>query len=104
MLYLSNAIASGMLPEGTVTKKYVTVEEAKAIVRCHDFVSCVGHENTAALFSSILSYPVSMNRVNVSLAKGDSVVVGEYSGPRLPEGATSLPEGATIRWAIYSIA
>ena len=103
MLYLNNAIASGMLPEGTITKRYLTVEEAKAIVRCHDFTSCVGHENTAALFSNILSYPVSMNRVNVSLAQGDSVLVGEYSGPRLPEGATSLPDGATIKWCVYTI-
>ena len=27
-----------------------------------------------------------------------------YYGPRLPEGATSLPEGATVEWAMVVIA
>lgn len=103
MLYLNNAIASGMLPEGILSKKYITVEDAKNIVRTHDFTSCVGHENTAGLFTNILSYPVSMNRVNINLEPGDFLLVGEYSGPRLPEGATSLPDGAAIKWCVYTI-
>ena len=28
--------------------------------------------------------------------------MGQYSGPRLPEGSTSLPEGATIKWYLIS--
>ena len=104
MLYLSNAIASGMLPEGTLRKQYLTLEDAKKVVRVHEFKSVVGHQNTADLFSSTLEFPIHMNRVNISLFPGDEILVGEYSGPRLPEGATSLPEGAVIRWAIYSIA
>jgi hypothetical protein len=42
--------------------------------------------------------PVPTNRATVSLKKGDTVVVGQYRGSRLPEGATTLPEGATIQW------
>lgn len=45
-----------------------------------------------------LGHPVPMNRVNVQLHPGDSALVGQYTGPRLPEGATQLPEGARILW------
>lgn len=60
--------------------------------------SAVGHTDTAAVFASQLGMPVPTNRATVSLKKGDTVVVGQYRGPRLPEGATTLPEGATIQW------
>jgi hypothetical protein len=31
---------------------------------------------------------------------GEGVLVAQYRGPRLPEGATELPEGATIEWYV----
>jgi hypothetical protein len=34
----------------------------------------------------------------VKLNQGTRLLVGQYDGPRLPEGATSLPEGATLTW------
>ena len=60
--------------------------------------SAVGHADTAAVFSSELSMTVPANRLNVSLTKGDRAIIGQYRGPRLPEGTTTLPEGATIMW------
>lgn len=60
--------------------------------------SAVGHELTAAVFSAVLGVPVACRRETVCLPYGARVVVGQYRGPRLPEGATSLPEGATIEW------
>ncbi len=62
--------------------------------------SVVGHADTAALFSAILSRPVTVNRVSVKLARDHRLLVGQYIGPRLPEGATTLPEGARIEWWI----
>lgn len=47
---------------------------------------------------SILVRPVVANRVNVKLEPGVLILVGQYIGPRLPEGATTLPEGASIEW------
>jgi hypothetical protein len=32
------------------------------------------------------------------LAPGDVLLVGQYVGPRPPEGTTELPEGAEVRW------
>lgn len=33
-----------------------------------------------------------------------SAIVGQYDGPRLPEGAIALPEGASIRWVFVYVA
>ena len=60
--------------------------------------SVVGHADTAALFSKILGREIATNRESVKLVRGDILLIGQYIGPRLPEGATELPENATIEW------
>lgn len=62
--------------------------------------SCVGHVDAAALYSEILGIDVAFNRCQTQVAKGEEVIVGQYVGPRLPEGATTLPEGAEIKWLL----
>jgi hypothetical protein len=79
------------------------IDDPKRLIQDHtarggQVVSAVGHADTAAVFSTILGFPVEPNRVNVRLAPGDIALVGQYVGPRLPEGATTLPHGATIEW------
>lgn len=61
-------------------------------------VSAVGHPDTAALFSNLLGVEVPPNRISLLMGRWDVILVGQYNGPRLPEGCTTLPEGATIRW------
>lgn len=65
-----------------------------------DVESAVGHADTAAVFSNILGFPVRPNRISVKLTKDTKALIGQYVGPRLPEGATELPEGARIEWWI----
>lgn len=65
--------------------------------------SAVGHAETAAVFESILNLPVHVNRINVHLKPGDKAIVGQYTGPRLPEGARALPEGAALHWLAVEI-
>lgn len=60
--------------------------------------SVVGHADTSALFSAILDRPIAVNRVSVKLEQDTLLLVGQYQGPRLQEGATTLPEGASIEW------
>lgn len=59
--------------------------------------SAVGHADTAAVLSSLLGKEIPCNRVNVSFTEG-SVLVAQLQGGRLPEGATTLPEGFTFKF------
>ena len=68
------------------------------------FTSIVGHADTAAVFSSLLGLDVPTNRATFLLEEGVTLFVGQYKGPRLPEGATSLPEGAKVEWAMVTLA
>lgn len=65
--------------------------------------SCVGHADTAAVFADVLGVPVGCVRATVTLQPGETVLVGQYKGPRLPEGACTLPEGATIQWLLVGL-
>lgn len=86
---------------GAFTFKEVT--QAVAASLAAGCVSAVGHADTAAVFSSVLGVEVPCNRATVALKEGDVALVGQYSGPRLPEGANCLPEGATIKWFIVGV-
>ena len=66
-------------------------------------ISVVGHADTANLFSNLLGMPIPMNRVSITLNRGDTIIVGQYTGPRLPEGTSVLPEGASITWMCINV-
>lgn len=78
-------------------------EDVKFIVseclRAGTIESCIGHSDTARLFSSILGIELPVNRMSIKLDNSNErILVGQYTGQRLPEGSTTLPEGATIEW------
>lgn len=121
MLYISNAFALSMLdreaqrgtPGGYVPRSGDVplerarvprpVEDPAAIIADHEahgqaVVSIIGHQDTAAVFSAILGRDLIANRATVRLGPDDRLLVGQYIGPRLPEGATTLPVGASIEW------
>jgi len=109
MRYLTNAFSLNMFPstdrEGEFLLKSagihtipLTEAEVAEMLEGQTFVSVVGHAATASLFSALLGTPVSENRQTVVLENGDELIVGQYTGPRLPEGATRLPPEARIRW------
>ena len=103
-MLLLNAFSLNMV-EGfpaVVSAKEISVDEARTALT-GGFTSAVGHADTAAVFSNVLEMDVANNRLTVSLAKGQTVIVGQYIGPRLPEGASLLPEGATIKWLLVSV-
>ncbi len=59
--------------------------------------SAIGHADTARVLG------VPMNRVNVSLRKGDTAYVAQLVGGRLPEGTTTLPEGFSFKFIKVSV-
>lgn len=97
-MHLLNAFSLNMIVAFpvTVVVREIPLEEAREMALTAN--SAVGHADTAAVFAAVLGLPVPANRVNVILQKGDNCLVGQYRGPRLPEGATALPPGATIQW------
>jgi hypothetical protein len=61
-------------------------------------ISVIGHADTAAVISAVLGRDLQADRRSISLGMDDLLLVGQYIGPRLPEGATALPEGARLEW------
>lgn len=99
--YLGNALSLGMLdlPVTTLLCRRISVDEVREILTgTANWSSCVGHADTSALLSQLLGFEVPLRRVSTSLVTGDKIIVAQYNGPRLPEGAKSLPEGASLRW------
>ena len=101
-MFLLNAFSLNMLV-GNADVVVREVSQKVAAILADACVSAVGHADTAAVFSSVLGVTVPCNRATVALKEGDVALVGQYSGPRLPEGCSSLPEGATIKWLVVGV-
>lgn len=108
-LFILNAFSLSMLQanslwtDNRLAIRHLADDEARRLLEVcaeakYRLVSGVGHADTARVFSNILGTEVPMNRVSIDFGGGDLLLIGQYSGPRLPEGATELPEGAAIRW------
>lgn len=98
MEYMSNAFSLSMVGEATLQVSFIDCQDvASALSRGN--VNCViGHTDTAAIVSGILGINIPPKRENIRLNFGDILFVAQYIGPRLPEGATTLPEGAKIEF------
>ena len=101
-MFLLNAFSLNMLT-GNADLHVRQVSLGVARYLAIDATSAVGHADTASVFADVLGVDVPCNRTSVTLNKGDLALVGQYSGPRLSEGATKLPEGATIKWVVVRV-
>lgn len=103
----------GFYPEGN---KYEFLFEHIRVAHIlhEDVVNCIGHadlcrilyidENIGLLCPDGCGYmKMEPNRVNVHLNPGDTLYVAQVMGGRLPEGATKLPEGTTIKFLKVAI-
>jgi len=92
--FLTNAFSIQML-SGPATVRFdeIAPEEIPA-----DVISAVGHADTAAVLTNILGFEVPMNRINVTLDENTELFVAQLVGGRLPEGATTLPEGFKFKF------
>lgn len=93
-----------MLPEDFLgNASMLSIEPVTADAIPDDAVSAIGHADTAAILSDMLGRKIEHNRVNVSLSRDTVLYVAQVTGGRLPEGATTLPEGIEIRFYRVSI-
>jgi len=108
MLYLSNAFSLNMLPREWRRYEFVPLSPAEAAVLAYilrdRLQNVIGHADTAAVVASVLQAEVAglelpaPQRATVRLERDDEVIIAQYTGPRLPEGATQLPEGARLEF------
>ena len=68
-----------------------------------EFVSAVGHADTAAVLADTLGVSVPANRVSVKLDADTELVVAQLVGGRLPEGSTTLPEGFSFKFVSVTL-
>jgi len=86
-IFLLNAFSLQMISELPCEVRISEVDSLPS-----GLTSAIGHQDTA----NVLGVP--MNRINVSLAKGDVAYVAQLVGGRLPEGSTTLPEGFRFKY------
>ena len=101
-MFILNAFSLNMIVgNADIVVREVAINVAASLAPA--CISAVGHADTAAVFSHVLGVEIPCNRATVALKEGDVALVGQYIGPRLAEGATSLPEGATIKWVVVAV-
>ncbi|MEM4360018.1 MAG: DUF1874 domain-containing protein [Candidatus Bilamarchaeaceae archaeon] len=97
-----NSISINMLPPGTgaCTMKIqaISLEEARSLISAKA-ESYIGHEDLCRILKG-MGLDVPFNRANFVAKDGDVALVVQYRGPRLPEGATRLPAGASLEFYI----
>lgn len=96
---LANAFSLQMIEKLPAAINVMEISKDVAVeILKNGFVSAIGHEDTAKILTDKLGLPVAHARVNFSLNKDTLLIVAQVVGGRLPEGATSLPAGTSIKF------
>ena len=99
---VGNVLTAGLLKKQACVLKSSPItweefDEYKIMVEKGEAINYMGHPSTAKLVG------MEANRVSLQADYGSTLIVVQYDGPRLNEGATELPEGASLvpmRWDI----
>lgn len=104
MKYLLNALSLNMVKTFPVTihAEDISLDEARNELNS-EYTNAIGHADTAAVYACELGVPIEANRMTIELIEGDVIIVGQYRGPRLPEGCKTLPDESTIQWVRVTV-
>jgi hypothetical protein len=104
-MFILNASSPSMIATEEVILEFRKVSLTIAqleVAKAYTWTSACPTADAAKLFSSLLGPEIPVNRVSIQLGVITSdepvALLGQYTGPRLPEGTTVLPEGANITW------
>jgi len=100
MIYLCNSFSLQMLNMEKMNIVEITpleLEKVKKILS-KGFISVVGHKDTAVVLSNVLGFNIPFNRISINLTTEDMLIVAQLTNGRLPEGSTTLPEGAKFKF------
>lgn len=108
MLYIANAFSLQMLDTTKRADYRLSIipllpDYAARMLKELPFVSAIGHNDTAAVVSTMLGVDVPQNRINIALQDEDILLVAQIIGGRRPEGATALPDGVEIQFILIRI-
>ena len=95
MEYIVNAFSGQMIETGIVKFEISSVEEFAQAAR-RGAHSVVGHVDTANILSGMIGENIPFNRERVKLNPGDICYLVQVDNNRLPEGATTVPEGTVF--------
>lgn len=105
-MILLNAFSLNMVKveECSIKMKEISLLSAKEILMSESVKSYVGHSDTCGILSSLLGVEVVFNRSTFYFDGDNSdAIVAQYNGPRLPEGSTELPEGASFKFFMIKV-
>lgn len=85
MRYITNAFSLSMISTPTATLRVEKIPKEVFCQEARNAVSAVGHPATAQVLSTICGFPISANRVMITLQPGDTLLVFQIL-ERLPEG------------------
>lgn len=92
-----NAFSLNMLQEdNTIDFHRISRDIVRYLLVDVEVHSHIGHQDTAALVSTDLGVEIPMVRDTYTFE--GCAIVAQYTGPRLAEGTTVLPEGAAITY------
>lgn len=102
---LCNAFSLQMLDLDYASKISVKpMSQTETTVRLEKgFESAIGHESTADVLSHKLKLEVKTNRANIKLDGDTELIVAQFVGGRLPEGATTLPDNMQIKFVLVRL-
>lgn len=104
---LLNAFTPAMLEAFPTLVRFERVpEDGARVIALAGLESCIGHQGAADLYAAKLGVAVPMNRTNVKLVRGETALLGQYRGPRLPEGKVLTAEeldAAGIEWLLVKV-
>ena len=87
---IANAFSLQMIDWTDKDEIVLKIKKVKKPDSFDGYTSAIGHTDTANVLG------VEPNRINVKLNADDELLVAQIMGGRLPEGATTLPEGFTM--------
>lgn len=73
MRYILNSAV--ITEEGLYRYKKISIEEAKEWLKKGDYASAIGYQETADAIETLTGIRVDVNRIQVSIAKGDEALI-----------------------------
>lgn len=104
-IYLTNAFSINMLvdTEAIVKISKISFNVAQEILENNAFISFISHQATADFLTKLLDKEIAFNRSNLSLKRGDMVIVFQLQ-QRLEEGKVlTEQEIAQIKYSFFLV-